>query len=102
MEVTATQQKLLEGPTAKKVSTNLIIHNHRRQDAYYWMKLTDKQKNSESPDKQTEEVLDYLKEENSYRETYWKNLQLFEDALFEEIKGRIKRPYRIKIEVIGI
>jgi len=91
MEVTATQQKLVERPTAKKVSTNLIIHNHLRQDAYYWMKLSDKQKNSETPDKQTEDVLDYLKEENEYREEYWKNLQVFEDALFEEIKGRIKQ-----------
>ncbi len=91
MEVTATQQQLLEGPTAKKISTDLIIHKHVRQDLYYWMKLSDKQKNSETPDKQTQEVLDYLREENVYREEYWKNLQIFEDALFEEIKGRIKQ-----------
>ena len=42
----------------------LVEHGHTRVDNYYWMRLSDEQKNAATPDEQTADVLAYLKEEN--------------------------------------
>lgn len=78
-------------PTAKKEAKEFTIHDHTRTDDYYWMKLSDEQKLAEKPDGQTQEVLDYLNSENSYREGVMSHLKDFQGELFEEIKGRIKQ-----------
>jgi len=46
----------------------MSVHNHTRVDDYFWMRLTDEQKDTENPDDQTREVLQFLENENSYRE----------------------------------
>ena len=45
--------------SAKELSGNRI-------DNYYWMKLSDAQKNAEQKDEQTQKVINYLNAENDY------------------------------------
>ena len=79
-----------KAPIAKKIPTTFEIHDDQRVDNYHWMRLTDAQKNMETPDSQTQEVLDYLNMENSFFESALKHTEGFQKDLFEEMKGRIK------------
>lgn len=78
-------------PVAEKTPMILTKHGDVRIDDYYWMKLSDEQKNSENPDEQTEKVLNYLNAENDYRLQMMDHLKSFQEKLFQEIKGRIKQ-----------
>ncbi len=73
----------------KKVANQL--HGHEWEDNYHWMRLSDEQKNAQEPDAQTQEVLNYLNAENTYREAVMAHTKKLEETLFEEIKGRIKQ-----------
>ena len=85
-------------PIAKKVPHTLIEHGHERIDEYHWMRLTEEQRELNS-DAHTKEVVDHLKAENAYTEAVLKPVEKLKQALFEEMKGRIKQddssaPYR--------
>lgn len=79
-----------EPPDAEKIPRELVNHDHTRIDNYYWMRLSDEQKNAENPDEQTQRVLDYLNAENEYTEKVLAETQVLADKLFEEMRGRIK------------
>ena len=81
----------IKAPIAKKEAYEMEIHGDTRTDNYYWMKLSDEQKNAETPDEQTKEVVTYLENENDYTSKMTSHLDGFKDKLFEEIKGRIKQ-----------
>ncbi len=70
----------IDAPMAAKKPKILEIHGDKRMDPYYWLK-----------EREDPEVLDYLKAENEYREALTAHLKPFEDALFEEITGKIKQ-----------
>src|SRR5690348_9272410 len=53
-------------PVAEKVPHEFKENGGSRVDNYYWMKLSDEQKNAEKKDEQTTKVLTYLNEENDY------------------------------------
>jgi oligopeptidase B len=79
-------------PVAQKIPFEVKGNNEARIDNYYWMRLSDDQKNApaEKRDSQTEQVLAYLEQENAYTASAMsKNRQLMAD-LFDEMKGRIK------------
>jgi oligopeptidase B len=78
-------------PIAKIIESKLEKHGDTRIDNYYWMKLSDEQKNAKEADQQTKDVLDYLNAENSYRETIMSHTKDFQDSLYKEIVGRIKQ-----------
>ncbi|MDA9774210.1 S9 family peptidase [Saprospiraceae bacterium] len=80
----------ISAPIAKKVEYKHTIHGDIRLDDYYWMKLSDEQKNSETPDEVTKDVVSYLEAENTYVDDMMSDLKGFEADLFQEIKGRIK------------
>jgi len=80
-----------EAPKPKKEAHEMTEHGDTRIDNYYWMKLSDEQKNAKKPDAQTQEVLDYLNAENDYKAKLTDHLDGFEVKLFEEMKGRIKQ-----------
>ncbi len=84
-------KEMPKSPEAKKQAFEITTHGHTRVDNYYWMKLSDEQKEAETPDAQTQDVLDYLNSENSYREEVMADLKPFQDSLFNEIVGRIKQ-----------
>ncbi|MEN9346993.1 MAG: hypothetical protein RLZZ77_504 [Bacteroidota bacterium] len=77
-------------PIAKKEPHEITMHGDTRIDNYYWMRLSDEQKNAEHPDAQTIAVTDYLKAENAYTKSVLAHTEAFQAKLFEEMKGRIK------------
>ncbi|MEH0156961.1 S9 family peptidase [Limibacter armeniacum] len=78
-------------PVAEKKDSVLSIHGHERVDSYFWMRLTDEQKNATEPDAQTQKVLNYLTAENTYTEKALKSTESLQEELYEEIVGRIKK-----------
>jgi len=85
------QHNMNETPKAKKIEKKLSTHGDTRVDNYFWMRLSDEQKEAETPDGQTQDVLDYLNAENSYLDESMKHTKEFQTALFDEMVGRIKQ-----------
>ncbi|TVZ54789.1 oligopeptidase B [Lutibacter sp. Hel_I_33_5] len=79
-----------KAPIAEKQPKELEIHGDKRIDNYFWMRLTDEQKNAKEKDAQTQKVYDYLTEENTYFEEVTGFTKDFQEELFQEMKGRIK------------
>ncbi len=82
--------KNIKVPVAEKQLTKLEKHGDIREDNYFWMRLTDEQKNAKNKDEQTQKVYDYLNAENDYYEKMTAKTKKFQEQLFEEMKGRIK------------
>ena len=80
----------IKPPVADKVAKKLEKHNDIRIDNYYWMRLTDEQRNDKTPDEHTQKVLDYLNAENDYFNTKMSHTEKFREDLFQEMKSRIK------------
>ncbi len=83
--------KLPAAPIAEVKDSVLSIHDHTRIDPYFWMRLTDEQKNAENRDEQTQKVWDYLEAENTYLDTALSNTKDLQNNIFDEIVGRIKK-----------
>lgn len=66
-------------PTAKKVAKTLEKHGDTRTDDYFWMNERD-----------APEVLEFLEGENSYYDTVTAHTKPLQEALFKEMKERIK------------
>ena len=80
----------MQAPRAKKVPKELIIHGDTRIDDYFWMNQREDQ-----------EVIDYLNEENAYGKEVMKPTEGFQKDLYEEMIARIKKddesvPYKKK------
>ena len=84
-------EHLIKPPIAKIQSEELSIHGDTRIDDYFWMRLSDDQKNAETPDAQTQDVLDYLNAENTYLEDVMSHTDSLQNVLYNEIVGRIKK-----------
>ncbi|WP_244210947.1 S9 family peptidase [Tenacibaculum singaporense] len=82
--------KDIKAPVAEKQPTKLEKHGDVRIDDYFWMRLTDAQKNAKVKDEQTQKVYDYLNAENAYYDEMTKETKEFQEELFQEMKGRIK------------
>ena len=67
-------------PKAKKINKELAIHGDVRIDPYYWLN-----------DREDQEVIDYLNAENEYTKGQLAHTKTFQDELFDEIVGRIKK-----------
>jgi len=80
----------LKAPIADKIPTELEIHGDKRIDNYFWMRLSDEQKNANIKDDHTNKVIAYLNEENAYYHQITEDSKDFQTALFEEMKSRIK------------
>ncbi len=78
----------LPTPVAEKKPDTLTGN---RIDNYYWMKLSDEQKNAEQKDGQTTKVLNYLNAENDYLKANLKHTEALQEKLYNEIVGRIKQ-----------
>ena len=76
-------------PKAKQIPTHLVKHGDLRVDDYFWLNQRENPK-----------VIDYLNQENDYLKSEMKHTEDFQNALFEEMKGRIKEddttvPYKL-------
>ncbi len=95
---TTMQQKTLESvisqykaPVASREEHAITTHGDTRIDQYFWMRLSDEQKNAKTPDLQTQKVLDYIDQENTYKSQALAHTESLQDNLFDEIVGRIKQ-----------
>jgi oligopeptidase B len=75
-------------PVAKRVPKVDVVHGEKREDAYFWLRQKD------HPD-----VLAYLRAENAYTDHVMAGTDGFQEALYQELLGRIKEddqsvPYR--------
>ncbi|RNC86317.1 MAG: S9 family peptidase [Winogradskyella sp.] len=66
-------------PVAKKIPKELEKHGDIRIDDYFWMN-----------NREDEDVISYLKDENSYCDAMMAHTKEFQKDLFEEMKARIK------------
>lgn len=69
----------LTPPVAAPKPTELTTHGHTRIDPYYYLN-----------DRENPEVIDYLNAENNYLEQVLAPVKEFREALFTEMKNRIK------------
>ena len=77
-------------PVAEKTPYVVQSNGNERVDDYFWMRLSDEQKNTETPNSQTVKVLAYLNAENDYAKAIMKHTAILQEKLFDEMKGRIK------------
>ena len=70
----------MNAPKAKIQAKVLTKHEHERIDNYYWLK-----------EKESPEVITYLKAENAYTKQETKHTENLQEKLYEEIKGRIQQ-----------
>lgn len=68
----------VQEPIAPKKPKALTIHNHTRNDDYYWMNERD-----------SKPVLDHLAKENAYNDEYFKHIQGLVQSLMTEFDQRI-------------
>ena len=61
------------------------IHNHQREDNYYWMR---------DDQRKDEQVLDHLNQENLYADAVLEDQQPLQKALYQELKDRIVKDDR--------
>jgi len=66
-------------PKAKKITSKLTKHGDVRLDDYYWLN-----------DRENPEVIAHLNQENQYYRSLTAHTKVFQEELFEEMKGRIK------------
>ncbi|MEO6655713.1 MAG: S9 family peptidase, partial [Pyrinomonadaceae bacterium] len=81
----------MKPPVAKKVPKILKIHGYEITDNYAWLR---------DRDKKDPEMLKYLTDNNTYTETFTGPHKPFQDALYDEMLGRIKQtdvsvPYKL-------
>ena len=87
----STSNNMIKPPKAEKQEKKLEIHGDIRVDNYFWMRLSDEQKEAEKPDAQTQKVIDYLNEENAYKRAMLQPTDSLQNELYKEIVGRIKQ-----------
>lgn len=83
-------QNTLNTPVAKEIPTELVKHNHTRNDPYFWMNERD-----------SKPVLDYIAEENAYSGTFFDGRQTLINNFLKEFENRINpeetsAPYEIQ------
>ncbi|AQQ67591.1 oligopeptidase B [Microbulbifer agarilyticus] len=69
-------------PVAKKVPHKMAIHGHERVDPYYWMR---------DDSRSDPEMLAHLEAENSYVDQIMQHTKPLQDALYEEMVGRLEK-----------
>ncbi|MCA0901500.1 S9 family peptidase [Microbulbifer agarilyticus] len=69
-------------PVAKKVPHKMEIHGHERVDPYYWMR---------DDSRSDPEMLAHLQAENHYVDQIMQHTKPLQDALYEEMVGRLEK-----------
>ena len=83
------ETKTVAQPVAKKIPHRLEKHGDTRVDDYYWLN-----------DRENPEVIEYLNQENAYREFVMEGTKGLQQKLYDEMVGRIKKddssvPYQL-------
>jgi oligopeptidase B len=77
-------------PIARRAPVEMVLHDDRRVDHYAWLR-----------DKESAEVIDYLKKENAYTDAALLPTEALQGKLYQEMLGRILQtdlsvPYRLR------
>ena len=83
--------KIKTPPDAIIKPHELTMHGDIRIDNYYWMRLTDEQKNAKDPDQQTQDVVEYIYQENQYTQSNLSHTRKLQNTIFDEMVSRIKK-----------
>ena len=83
--------KIKTPPDAIIKPHELTMHGDTRIDNYYWMRLTDEQKNAKDPDQQTQDVVEYIDQENQYTQSNLSHTKKLQNTIFDEMVSRIKK-----------
>ena len=83
--------KIKSPPNAITKPHELTMHGDTRIDNYYWMRLSDDQKNAKALDSQTQEVVEYISRENKYTQSNLSHTKKLQNTIFEEMVSRIKK-----------
>ena len=90
-EITTAEEmtSLPDPPVAKKVPRTSVVHGDTLFDDYYWLR-----------EKTNPEVISYLEAENAYTNAVMKPTEALQQALYQEMLGRIQQtdltvPYRL-------
>lgn len=78
-------------PIAEKIPFKIVEHDTSRTDDYFWMRLTDEQKEAKTMDDITQKVVSYLKSENDYTEKLMEPFREMREGLYKEIISRIEQ-----------
>ena len=75
---------MTDKPVAKKIAHLSTFHNDERVDNYHWLR------DASWPKVENPEILDYLNQENAYCKSIMDPFKKNEDAIYQELVGRIK------------
>src|SRR6202023_663114 len=67
-------------PIARREPVDIVLHDDRRVDHYAWLR-----------NKESAEVIDYLKAENAYTDAVLLPTEALQAKLYQEILGRIQK-----------
>ncbi len=86
-------------PKADKEPRTVELHGISRTEDYDWMRLSEEERAAKTPNGHTRRVVDHLLKENAYTDEVLAPVADLREALFREMKGRIKEsdlsvPYR--------
>jgi oligopeptidase B len=70
----------IDPPVAEIIKKELTAHDHTRVDNYYWLN-----------ERENPKVIDYLNTENAYTDSVLAHTKAFQDTLYNEMVGRIKK-----------
>lgn len=90
-ETASVEEKKIQPPDPQEIPHELAAHGTKRVDNYYWMKLSEEQKNAAVKDEQTTKVIAYLEAENDYLEEMMDHTKGLQAKLYDEMVGRIKQ-----------
>jgi oligopeptidase B len=82
---------IVKAPIAEKIPTEMTMHGDSRVDNYFWMRLSDEQKEAKNKDNQTKKVEDYLEAENHFLDVNMSDTDELQSKLFDEYVSRIKQ-----------
>ncbi|HEX6222971.1 MAG TPA: hypothetical protein VFZ52_01085, partial [Chryseolinea sp.] len=81
----------IQPPKAEKIPETLTANGNKRVDNYYWMRLSEEQRDASTKDEQTAKVINYLSEENTYLHENLRHTEGLQDTLYNEMIARIKQ-----------
>ena len=77
-------------PRRKKKPVTLEAHGRKRVDEYHWMRANNWQQVMREPDTLPADIRSHLDAENAYADVLMADTEGLQEALFKEMRGRIK------------
>ncbi len=81
-EAAVTKPAEPQPPIARKEAFEMVIHDHKRVDNYYWMR---------DDERKDPEILAHLEAENAYKEKMLAHTEGLQKTLYDEIVSRIEK-----------